>query len=151
MDTNNLKEYFFYVFEDTFSEHRGVYLEPGSSLLETLEGISAEEASIRVGGKCGSLAAQVAHVTFYMENTEHFIRTGEDKPADFTQIWRTVEKVNAEEWQQLKDALRTAYARLHALLQSADWQWMHVAGAFNILVHSAYHLGEIRQALCTLR
>ena len=31
-----------------------------------------QEASIPVGGKCASLAAQVAHVTFYIESFERY-------------------------------------------------------------------------------
>ena len=61
-----------------------------------------------VGGKCGSLAAEVAHVTFYIETTEKAMLTGEDEAADYQKIWRTVEKVNDEEWRQLKENLKAA-------------------------------------------
>jgi hypothetical protein len=44
-------------------------LDDGTSLFETLETVSAQEASIPVGGKCASLAAQVAHVIFYIETS----------------------------------------------------------------------------------
>ena len=61
---NNL----FAFMEETFEpKHHGIYLDNGTSLFETLETVSAAEASIPVGGKCASLAAQVAHVTFYIE------------------------------------------------------------------------------------
>ncbi|HET9908232.1 MAG TPA: hypothetical protein VFQ23_16390, partial [Anaerolineales bacterium] len=66
---NNL----FQLMEETFeSKHHGIYLDEGTSLFETLETVSAEEASIPVGGKCASLAAQVAHVTFFIESFERF-------------------------------------------------------------------------------
>ncbi len=120
--------------------------------METLNGITSEQASIRVGGKCGSLAAQVAHVTFYIETTEKAMLTGEDEAADYQKIWRTVEKVNDEEWRQLKENLKAAYERIHSLLGGPEaWDFGRMGGAFTILVHSAYHLGEIRQALCTLK
>lgn len=55
---NNL----FLLMEETFeSKHHGIYLDKDTSLFETLDTVSAEEASIPVGGKCASLAAQVAH------------------------------------------------------------------------------------------
>lgn len=143
---------FFYIFEETFAKHYGIYLEEGSSLLQTLDGVSAAEASIRVGGKCGSLAAQVAHVTQYIEAAEHMIRTGEDVPTDYSVIWRTVERVDDAEWQRLKESLKTAYERVHAYLSGVEtWHPGNIGGAMIILVHSVYHLGEIRQALCTLR
>ena len=54
----------FLLMEETFeAKHHGIYLDKGTSLFETLETISAREASIPVGGKCASVAAQVAHVT----------------------------------------------------------------------------------------
>ncbi len=45
--------------EESFTHVYGIYLDKGNSLFETLAGISAEEASIAVGGKCATLAAQV--------------------------------------------------------------------------------------------
>ena len=56
-----------HLMEETFeSKHHGIYLDKGTSLFETLETVSATEASIPVGNKCASLAAQVAHTTFYI-------------------------------------------------------------------------------------
>jgi hypothetical protein len=46
---------------------RGIYLDKGTSMFETLAGISAEEATIPVGGKCATLDAQVKHVAFYLD------------------------------------------------------------------------------------
>jgi hypothetical protein len=44
--------------DETFDNVQGDYLDRGTSLFETLAGISAVEASIPVGGKCASLAAR---------------------------------------------------------------------------------------------
>jgi hypothetical protein len=52
--------------DETFDSVKGYYLDGGTSLFETLAGISAAEASIPVGGKCATLAAQVKHVAFYL-------------------------------------------------------------------------------------
>jgi hypothetical protein len=73
---NNFLNNLFSLYDEMFENHHGIYLDNNTSLLTTLEGISDEEASIPVGGKCAALA---------------------------------------------------------------------------IVVHTAYHLGEIRQALCTLK
>jgi hypothetical protein len=48
--------------DETFDNVHGYYLDPGTSMFETLATISADEASVPVGGKCATLAAQVKHV-----------------------------------------------------------------------------------------
>ena len=52
---------------ETFESPMGIYLDKNTALFQTLETVSAEEASIPVGGKCATLAAQVAHVTYYLD------------------------------------------------------------------------------------
>jgi hypothetical protein len=141
---NNL----FLLMEETFeAKPHGIFLDDGTSLLETLEMVSAEEASIPVGGKCASLAAQVAHVTFFIEAFE-----GDNTPPDWGLIWRTVEKVTPQEWEEYKGKLKEAYLRMDRLFhENPTWNEVNIGGALSILVHTAYHLGEIRQALCTLK
>ena len=96
---NNL----FAFMEETFeAKHHGIFLDKGTSLFETLETVSAQEASIPVGGKCASLAAQVAHVTFYMEVLERIVMFNDTSRADWGEIWRTVEKVTPAEWDNYK-------------------------------------------------
>ena len=147
--TNTLFQYM----EETFeAKHHGIYLDKGTSLFETLETISAQEASIPVGGKCASLAAQVAHVIFYIESFERFALHNDNSPRDWGLIWRTVEKVTPEEWDTLKDNLKQAYQRMEVLFrENKAWNEDSMGGALSIVVHTAYHLGEIRQALCTLK
>lgn len=80
----------FKLMEQTFeSRNYGIYLDKGTSLFETLETVSAQEASIPIGGKCASLAAQVAHVTFFIESFERFALQGDNSPRDRGEIWRT--------------------------------------------------------------
>jgi hypothetical protein len=143
----------FLLMEETFeAKHHGIYLDKGTSLFETLETVSADEASIPVGGKCASLAAQVAHVTFYIESFERYALQGDDSPRDWGYIWRTVEKVTAEEWEDYKRKLWDAYQRMDRLFhENPAWNEDSIGGALSIVVHTAYHLGEIRQALCTLK
>ena len=45
--------------DETFDDVHGYFLDKGTSMFETLATISAEEASIPVGGKCATIAAQV--------------------------------------------------------------------------------------------
>ena len=146
---NNL----FALLDETFENHHGIYLDKNNALFTTLETISAEEASIPVGGKCASLAAQVTHVIFYLEVLEKYVLKQEVGQIDWGEIWRTVEKVSSDEWISLQDKLKETYKRLDKLFhETENWDDEDVlGGALAIVVHTAYHLGEIRQAMCTLK
>ena len=153
METQDFTNNLFAYMEETFEpKYHGIYLDRGTSLFETLDTVSAEEASIPVGGKCASLAAQVAHVIFYIESWERYALQGDNSPRDWGYIWRTVEKVTTEEWEEYKSKLRDAYGRMAKLFhENPMWNEDTIGGALSIVVHTAYHLGEIRQALCTLK
>ncbi|MGE5642220.1 MAG: hypothetical protein ACM3Y8_04340 [Byssovorax cruenta] len=145
---NNL----FALLDETFENHHGIFLDKDNSLFPTLETITAEEAAIPVGGKCASLAAQVAHVTFYLEVLERYVVYNDQSRADWGLIWRTVEKVTPEEWDEYKRKLQDAYRRIEKMFrENPVWNDDSIGGAMAIVVHTAYHLGEIRQALCTLK
>ena len=146
---NNL----FQFMEETFeAKHHGIFLDKGTSLFETLATVSSDEASIPVGGKCASLAAQVAHVTFYIGVLERAAIHNDPTPADWGEIWRTIEKVTPAKWDALRDELKTAYQRINQLFhENKIWNDDTIGGAMAIVVHTAYHLGEIRQALCILK
>src|SRR5689334_5691809 len=147
---NNL----FSLYEETFETDRSsIYLDRNTSLLTTLETVSAEEASIPVGEKCASLAAQVTHVIFYLELLEKYFLKQEFGKVDWGEIWRTVEKISSEDWEALRHKLREVYRRLDKLFHDTEnWNDEDTVGAaLAIVVHTAYHIGEIRQALCTLK
>lgn len=139
--------------DEAFDNVHGIFLDRGTSLFETLATISAVEASTPVGGKCATLAAQVKHVAFYLDTLEKNIRTQTFDPVDWGKIWRETTGVSTEEWEALKVDLRASYDRIKALI--ADQQtWpseREIAGAMAMVVHTAYHLGEIRQALCVVK
>ena len=138
--------------QETFENPHGIFLDKSTSLFQTLESVSAQEASTPVGGKCTSLAAQVAHVTFYIESFERFAIYQDTSPVDWGAIWRTVEKVTPEEWDALKNNLKQTYERINKLFrENKMWNEDTIGGALSIVVHTAYHLGEIRQALCVLK
>lgn len=139
--------------DETFDNVHGFYLDKGTSMFETLATISAEEASTPVGGKCATLAAQVKHVAFYLDVLEQVVRTQQFERQDWGKIWRETSAVTPDEWEALKSALRASYDRIKALI-GATTEWSNdrqIGGAIATIVHTAYHLGEIRQALCTLK
>lgn len=139
--------------DETFDNVQGYYLDKGTSMFETLAIISAETASVPVGGKCATLAAQVKHVAFYLDVLDHSVRTQTNERQDWGKIWRETSAVSAEEWEAIKADLQASYDRIKALVADThEWPGPeHIGGAIAMIVHTAYHLGEIRQALCTLR
>lgn len=153
IDQEPIVQDLFDVLDETFVKHHGIFLDKGTSLFETLETITAAEASIPVGGKCATLAAQVAHVNFYLEVLEAYILDKDIGKVDWGDIWQRVNEVSPEEWQEYKDQLKGTYQRVLSLLQNVkDWNnERSIGGALAIAVHTAYHLGEIRQAMCTVK
>jgi hypothetical protein len=139
--------------DETFATVHGAFLDRGTSLFETLATISAAEASLPVGGKCATLAAQVRHVAFYLDVLERSLRTGQFERQDWGRIWRETTAVTPAEWEAAKAALRVSYDRIKALIhETPAWSGeMQIGGAIAAIAHTAYHLGEIRQALCILK
>jgi hypothetical protein len=140
------------LWEETFETHHGIYLDKGTSLLTTLDQISASEASIPVGGHCATIAAQVEHVIFYLEVLERYMGGEEVVKQDWGEIWRRVSGVTPTQWEALRAQLKVTYHRLSETLRTMeDWSAEDIIGdAMALIVHTAYHLGEIRQALCTV-
>jgi hypothetical protein len=138
--------------DETFLDVHGHYLDKQTSLFETLVTISAEEASQPVGGHCATLAAQVNHVRVYIEVMERYMRGEEVGQTDWAATWR-VSSVDEQEWESLKQQLGTTYQRMLATMQGfTTWDGEdEIGGPIAILAHTAYHLGEIRQALCTIK
>lgn len=139
--------------DETFDNVQGYYLDKNTSLFETLAEITADEASVTVGGKCATLAAQVKHVAFYLDVLEKSILDLDFPKADWEEVWRTVDKVSAKEWEFLREELRTNYNNLLNLIKSAP-EWTgedEICSMVAVVAHTAYHLGEIRQALCVIR
>lgn len=157
MSTQIQSEHFsvaiFALLDETFDNVQGFYLDGGTSLFETLATISAETASIPVGGKCATLAAQVKHIAFYLDVLEKAVRTGQFERQDWGKIWRETSVVTPAEWDEIKIALRESYNRIKTLVANTP-EWSseeQIGGAIALIAHTAYHLGEIRQALCTLQ
>lgn len=112
----------FMLLDETLDNAHGYYLDGGTSLLETLATISAEEASVPVGGKCATLAAQVKHAAFYLDVLEHNVRTQQFERVDWGKIWRETSTINAEEWAAIKQQLRDSYDRLKRLInETTEW------------------------------
>jgi hypothetical protein len=143
----------FVLLDETFDNVHGFYLDKNTSLFETLANITADEASIPVGGKCATLAAQVKHIAFYLDVVVKSVQDPNYPKVDWGEIWRTVNRVTPDEWKIIQDELRANYTSIMNLIKTAPaWQGeAEIGSAIAIIAHTAYHLGEIRQALCTIR
>jgi len=153
IQTEHFTKTLYDLLDETFDNVHGYYLDKGASMFETLATISAEEASVPVGGQCATLAAQVKHVAFYLDVLENAVRTQKFEPQDWDKIWRETSAVTPEEWEALKVSLRESYNRIKTLIDNTT-EWSderQIGGVIATIVHTAYHLGEIRQALCTIK
>lgn len=153
IQTNHFTTALYSLLDETFDNVHGIFLDKGTSMFETLATISAAEASIPVGGNCATLATQVKHVTFYLDVLEKSVRTQQFERQDWGRIWRETHAVTPAEWDALKSGLRESYNRIKTLINDTTvWPSdREIGGAIATIVHTAYHLGEIRQALCCLK
>lgn len=146
------RESLLFALDETFDNVKGMYLDPGDSLYRTLEGISAEQASRPVGTGCSSIAAQVNHLSFYIDLGCRYMQGENPGKQDWDATWAITE-VNDDEWAAMKQQLRERHQTLLALInedpKEADADF--VGGAFGMVAHTAYHLGQIRHSLCMFR
>lgn len=140
--------------EETFeSRHHGIYIDRGTSLFETLDPVTAEEASLRATERTASIAAHVRHVVFYVTVIERLLRGEEVGTLDWREIWENDRPVGAAEWDALRAELRREYDSVRSLYyDESTWKREEAADEFvTIALHTAYHLGAIRQALAVIR
>ena len=149
----NILRVLYAALDETFDTHVGMYLDKGDSLFITLDAITAAQASIPVGGRCATLAAQVAHVSFYLDVNLKWMLKNPPANTDWGYIWRTVGAVTPDQWDAYKTELKQTYQRVRQTLNEiANWDDEDaIGGAVAMIAHTAYHLGEIRQAMCVLK
>ena len=143
----------FELLDETFEDVHGAYLDKGNSLFETLKPVTAEQASRAASNQVATIAAQVKHVRFYLCVLQDYILNKNVGRVDWGEIWRTTKQVTPEEWETIKRELREIYQSVLATLKNLDdWEGENsIEGALGIVVHTAYHLGEIRQALGVIK
>ncbi len=142
---------FQFLLVETFENVQGAYLDKGTSLFETLADISAADASQPMGD-CATIAAHVAHVTYYLRVLEDRMFGRDLSYVNWDEIWRTVSGVTEAEWEAMIADLRRTYERIKSHLDEAEsWGGItELSSMLGIIAHSAYHLGEIRQMTCHL-
>jgi hypothetical protein len=139
---------FFTLFKETFEgpppQTASCYLDQNAGLFQTLEQVSAETASRSFQPGAPTIAAHCEHVRFYIAALQELMHGPADK-IDWKQSW-LLQTVNASAWETLKGELRQAYETVSEELRSLEtWSDIPVGHGMAILVHTAYHLGSIRQ------
>lgn len=153
VSTERLRKEILEYLEETFTKVQGLYLDQGTSLLETLAAVSPEEASARAAEGAASPAAHVRHVAFYLRVLQASVRGEELGKVNWREIWENDRPVSAAEWKALVEELRREYDVLVRFLnEPATWDLASaLGGALAVSIHTAYHLGAVRQALLVIR
>lgn len=122
------------------------FIEKGTGLFQTLEGTSAEVASVPLHAGGSTIAAHSEHIRFYVA-VHYKLMLGSSDPIDWNESWR-IKSVNDAEWNVLRQELRTVYRAVVEYLRGLDkWSADEFGLTMAIVAHSAYHLGAIRQLL----
>ncbi len=122
------------------------YLDQKTGLFDTLSHVSAEEASKPITEDGTSIAAQVEHTRFYLDMLEQFM-DGRTEKVNWQDSW-LLKEVTPEAWETLKRDLKASYERISRRLKGIEtWGDDEVGDGMAIVVHTAYHLGAIRQIM----
>jgi hypothetical protein len=141
---------FFIFFEELFGltdSPSGYFLDNGrAGLLGTIDQLTAEQASAGAASGQTTIAAHCNHILFLL-NLFLAEERGETTHPDWKSSW-AVNSVDNDSWQSLRSAIRAAYDEVVVRLKARDPLPEQAVGpAMLLLVHGAYHLGEIRQRL----
>jgi hypothetical protein len=139
---------FFQLLKETFEgpphDRGSAYLDKGAGLFQTLDGLDAAAASAPPAHGAPTVAAHCEHIRFYVHALLDFMRGATGK-IEWSQSW-LVHAVSPAEWDALREGLRRAYAELDGHLRATEhWGDEEIGDGLAILVHTAYHLGAIRQ------
>jgi hypothetical protein len=134
-----------YLFKETFEgspKEGSVYLDKGVGVFNTIGNLSAEDASKSIAG--ANIAAHSEHIRYYLEVLNNFLK-GTVQVADWSKSWN-IKEVTDEEWEEIRENLAKQFREVAENFEKfAEWNNDAITEATAIVVHSAYHLGAIRQ------
>jgi len=115
-----------------------------AGIFGTIANLSAEDASKPPASGRNSVAAHVNHLRYSLEVANTYARG--EKPANhWEQSWE-LQKVNEDQWRELKANLRIEFEQaLESLKGLATEDELLITGFMALPAHGAYHLGAIRQ------
>ncbi|MGF1635041.1 MAG: DinB family protein [Phycisphaerae bacterium] len=137
---------------------------PNLAVLGILRPLPADAAFAPAshGGK--SVAAHVAHLRFSLDLLRQRL-DGQNPSADWQTSFdlqvppdlTTDPAVARQAWQNLQQDLRRAYNDVVSFLEArrqtpvTEWEPIQVAGFVAMTAHNAYHLGQIRQLILSMK
>jgi len=129
-------------FEGSPEGQPSAYLDRGVGFFNTIDGLSADQASRDYGDT--TIAAQTEHAKFYLDRLCEFIN-GRAERVNWEDSW-LIETVNESEWTALRSTVKKAYENTLKCLASVDsWDTQKAGMAIGLVAHTAYHLGAVRQ------
>jgi hypothetical protein len=153
IEANHYKKWLLTLLQETFglpTQPAAYFLDSGSSgYFGVLENVRPELASQSLRPGNATVASHCNHVVFLLQVVEKYVR-GEDlktNKKDWEENWH-VTIVSESEWNLIRKLLRDRYDQLIASIEGVEnWSEEALADSLIVLVHSAYHLGEIRQII----
>ena len=143
---NNISHLLRETFEGSPEDQGSAYLDRGVGVFATIEKISAQTASRSIGENDASIAAHLEHSRFYLIALIEFMN-GRTEKINWDESW-LIKTVNKSEWNILKENVRRDYERTAKAFQTIEnWNDDNIGEAMAIVVHTAYHLGAIRQMI----
>lgn len=131
---------------ETFQQTHGHYLDKNTDLLHSLADLNAQEASTAIPGG-SSIIAHVYHLLFYLEAIQGFMDKSRAEKVDWPATWQ-VQQLDEAGWQQLKERLQEGYQQTASFIKNLPLNDVdEFSGALDLVTHSSYHLGAIRQIL----
>lgn len=142
--TNNLVALLKETFEGSQPGVGSLYLDREVGVLNTIEKVSATDASRSSGG--ATFASHLEHTRHYLVELNGFLH-GSTETVDWEQSW-LVKTVDENQWNLLKENVRRDYETVMQTFKTIeDWNDDKVGEAMSIVVHTAYHLGAMRQIM----
>ena len=119
-------------------------LDADAGVLQTLLHVDHVRASTPVAHGGTTIAGQASHAAYYVELLEK-LAEGEDVRADWPQSF-VPSVVDEARWEETRARLLASLARVRTTVLAVDaWDEERLRGALGVLVHTAYHLGAVRQ------
>lgn len=150
IDQRDVTKNLFALLKETFEGPGGnTYLDKGAGLFQTLDRLTAKEASHLPYVGAHTIAGHCAHLAYYVR-VNHDGMMGREERLDWPASWRP-QQVGDQDWEELKGRVRGEYDALIETLERLEtWTDQQVGDSMAIVVHTAYHLGAIRHALKNL-
>jgi hypothetical protein len=138
------------LFAETFERVQGLYLDAHTSLFESLSLLSAEQASTPIVADGTSIAAHLEHLRFYLQVLQEHILDQRTEAVDWTVSWQ-LQQVDEAKWLALQEKVQATYEGITTMIPALEIKDKDsLGGVMAMLVHSAYHLGSIRQLMTVL-